>query len=275
MTLTFKEYLNLVFIGYFLLLLFTAHSTLIAKQICENKRTHKRRKKNFLWGWAIIVITMTIAFFSIYIQGIHKYSPNLKNGLFFALLPLITSCLIMIYWRYHGPVITFFEGKPVIQECKFLFTFSKHYDIKYDTFYLTYSKNDHFISEKFEQAYFQIRFNCVTLDQLYLYFIPLFQKVELEYTASEQHINDFFYYVQEEIITTFRNVVIKNISSIEDESLYNPSALLKIIKTELSEKIVLEYGVTPIINELSFYGVRSGYTISGLVNKDGAYITKD
>lgn len=269
---TFKEYLNLVLIAYFLLLLFTAHPALIAKHICENEKTHRRRKKNFLWGWAIIIITMAIILISRFFLKI-EYSPNIKNDLFYALLPTLASGLVMLYWRYHGPVITFSENKPAIQECKFLFTFSKHYDVKYDTFYLTYGKNDHFTSEKFERAYFQIRFDCLTLDQLYLFFIPLFQEKELEYTL-EQQIKNFFNYVEKEIMTIVQSIVKTSISAMEDENFYTPDQLLRIIKSELTEQIMLQYGINPIIEEISFYGVGPMYSISGLMTKDGDYITK-
>lgn len=50
MTLTFNEYLYLVFIGYSLLLLFTGHAALIAKPICGDGKNNRRRKKNFFWG---------------------------------------------------------------------------------------------------------------------------------------------------------------------------------------------------------------------------------
>lgn len=200
-----------------------------------------------------------------------EYSPNFKNDFFYALLPLLASGIVMLYWRYHGPVITFSEDRPVTQECKFLFTFSKHYDIKYDTFYLSYRKNDHFISEKFERAYFQIRFDCPTLDKLYLYFIPLFQEKELEYIL-EQRINNFFNYVEEEIMTIVRNVVKKNIYSLKEDYSYNPGPLLRIIKSELIEQIMLQYGINPIIEEISFYGVGPAYSIEGVVTNDDAYI---
>ncbi len=272
MTLTFNEYLNLVFIGYFLLLIFTGHAALIAKPIYGDGKTHRRRKKNFFWGWVIIIVTMVIILISRFFLKI-EYSPNLKNDLFYALLPLLASGIVMLYWRYHGPVITFSEDKPEIQECKFLFTFSKHYDIKYDTFYLSYRKNDHFILEKFERAYFQIRFDCPTLDKLYLYFMPLFQEKELEYTL-EQKINTFFNYVEEEIIAIVRDAVKKNIYSLEGDYSYNPGPLLRIIKSELTEQITLQYGINPIIEEISFYGVGSSYSISGSVTKDDACITK-
>lgn len=268
MTLTI-EYLNLVFIGYFLLLIFTGHATLIAKHFCGDEKTYRRRKKNFLWGWVIIITTIGFTLIPMFLLGKNNYTPNLKNDLFFALLPLLASCIVMLYWRYHGPVITFSEDKPEIQECKFLFTFSKHYDIKYDTFYLSYRKNDHFISEKFERAYFQIRFDCLTLDQLYLYFMPFFQKLESKYAGTQEYIGNFSYYVQKEVMTIVNEVINRNLTTMHDDDFNNPDPILKIIESELTEQIMLQYGINPIIEGISFYGVGLTYSIRGLVTKDG------
>lgn len=55
----------------------------------------------------------------------------------------------------------------------------------------------------------ELSFYCLTIDQLYLYIIHLFQKLVSEYSASEQHINNFFLYIEEVIITFFRSVIKK------------------------------------------------------------------
>lgn len=256
MTITSKDCFHLILIFYGLLLFFTTHPALIAGHFCEDRKAHKRKQKNFFFGWAIIFISAALIVIPILIFGTNQSSPELV--LFFGLSPLVLSGLIMTSWRYHGPVIVFTHGHAKIFACKLLSSFSEYYNIKYETFHLFYGEGNNFISDKFERLNFQVRFDCNTVDQLYLHFVYSFQNLKTDYTCKQRNVYSLSAYVEREMEALFQGVVIKNQTALEDAKLdsENKRFILETIKSEFIEQIKIQYEINPLVDKITFGGVK-------------------
>ena len=250
MTLNLIEFIQILFGVYLIFLVSSIHINLIAQQVLI-------KRKNFLISWLIIFSCIAIEL--VILAIFYGYGPiNLEMGFVFLLVPQIISGLYIFFWRYHGPVIVITNNVPIIHQCKFLFSFSEHYDINFRLFHFIY-QGKKLISNEYDKLSIHMQLNYSTTEALYLLFIKRYRTLEAK--CPTEYYGSFRTYLRERVQNILHEAIDNKISSLAIENLETGNQFREIIRSEFADHMKNTYQIETEIDWIIVDGIKAKHSI--------------
>jgi hypothetical protein len=249
---TLKDYFSYLMIIYIFIFFFIGLRLLLRNLFGEKKKDEKVIVKNFLWSWGGLASITGIVFGPIYLFEIHKANINETAYVLLAALPIILSCLVILPWRFCGPVIIKHNNRWEIISYKFLFRPSQYFEINYDNFNFYYNEGRDFRSEKFNTFFFNIEIDSETVNQLYLKFVPEYLATNSNYRFQQRWQRGFQLYLILEIKKRFLDIWQRYRLDLDTYSI-SEEGLKEILKNVQSdcEKILSErYTINFVVHQI-------------------------